>query len=427
MLYATVLWQHRKILCDQEAMDREKVNGNHNIGHIRFLVESYRPKYFYFEVIECLRRLLLASVIGIIASEKSSASSLLGLLVSSLFIYVFSKQEPFNIPSDNDLSVVLSYSLMFMFLAALLVKVSVVQDDSRDQQIFGVVLIIIFLAGPASLFVQLMKFFVMKVKQMYTRFKQSRQQPSQTQGIYSSDKEMQRDSDLSKSSIYENEDVNASSMSDKILQFLSVNPSDFSDSTDAIQQYLLGGLPEPSKSSTEDEGGNDGNDFKMPNFTDDNLWGPSSSLTWESKSPTLQRLGSLNFSESNDWLFSQSLPQEFSMPTLTKRMSFSDNSSDVNGIFSWNISTSSIPLESSFFSESSTEYPAKKLEDLGFDISSDHEKKISKTSESRYVVMRDSLLKSASSSTQRVSSLQDGSRSRSPNDSRNLSDMGTNI
>ena len=91
-------------------MDREKVKGNHNIGHIRFLVEAYRPAFFYFEVVECFRRLLLASVIGIIASEKSSASSLLGLLVSSLFIYVFSKLEPFTIPSDNDLSVVLSYS-----------------------------------------------------------------------------------------------------------------------------------------------------------------------------------------------------------------------------------------------------------------------------------------------------------------------------
>ena len=167
MLYATVLWQHRDILSDKEAMDREKVNGNHNIGHIRFLVDAYRPKYYYFEVIECIRRLLLASVIGIIASEKSAASSVLGFLISSLFIYVFSKLEPFNLSDDNDLCVVLSYSLMLMFLAALLIKISVVQEDSQDQEIFGLILIVIFVAGPVSLIAQTTKSTITAIIQRF--------------------------------------------------------------------------------------------------------------------------------------------------------------------------------------------------------------------------------------------------------------------
>ena len=167
MLYVTLLWQHRKTLCDQEAMDREKVNGNHNIGHIRFLVDAYRPRYFYFEVIESFRRLILASVIGVVASEKSAASSILGFLFSSLFVYIFSKQEPFNFPEDNNLCVVLSYSLMFMFLGALLIKISVVQESSHDQQVFGIILIVIFLAGPASLMFQVAKGSITMIMQRF--------------------------------------------------------------------------------------------------------------------------------------------------------------------------------------------------------------------------------------------------------------------
>jgi len=50
-LYATMLWMDRETLRDQDAMDRELLNGFPSVGHIKFLVEAYKPKYFFFEVV----------------------------------------------------------------------------------------------------------------------------------------------------------------------------------------------------------------------------------------------------------------------------------------------------------------------------------------------------------------------------------------
>jgi hypothetical protein len=452
MLYATLLWQQRKILCDQEAMDRERVNGNHNIGHIRFLVESYRPTYFYFEVVECFRRLLLASVIGIIASEKSSASSLLGLLISSLFIYVFSKQEPFNIPDDNDLSVVLSYSLMLMFLAALLIKVSVVQDNSRDQQVFGVVLIVVFLAGPASMFAQLTKGFIVDMKQKFAGIQRSKRKTDSPSSNDTSSLEnsLERSEPRSDEESAGTTSVNGESVFNKAqlikqssqhhketkrpkpVQTIELKTSD----KEKHRQYCNDDITESPKSPNV----NEGNHQFATSVEDSELRGPSSSRSRDiSKKPPPRRLSSFKFSEKNNWLFAtQSPPSKNSRPSLTKRMSFSENSSDVNGIFSSSASAASVPEQSS----------AKKIENLkddsSYDLKSKPKKSVAviarsinksssklKTLESELTnkVKQDSLLEATStpSSTLSAVSPQRGSLSRNPRPSKPVSPLGTTL
>jgi hypothetical protein len=86
------------------------------------LVSAYKPAHYYFEVLECIRRLLLASVIGIVASD-SAASAVLGILISQFFLAIFLKLKPFKDVDDSWLATVLSYSLTLFFLAALMIKV----------------------------------------------------------------------------------------------------------------------------------------------------------------------------------------------------------------------------------------------------------------------------------------------------------------
>jgi hypothetical protein len=62
---------------------------------------------------ECARRLLLASVIGLV-NPGTAASATLGILVCFGFCHVFEKR-PFKYDDDNDLGVVLAWSLTLFF------------------------------------------------------------------------------------------------------------------------------------------------------------------------------------------------------------------------------------------------------------------------------------------------------------------------
>ena len=116
----------------------------------------YACRFYWFEVLECGRRLLLASVIGIVSLE-SSAAPVLGLLISLGFIQVFNAR-PFKNEHNNNLGLVLQYSLTLLFVAGLMIKLdeggAIVNDDQEDQKVFGIVLLVILSFGPLSIIFQ---------------------------------------------------------------------------------------------------------------------------------------------------------------------------------------------------------------------------------------------------------------------------------
>lgn len=103
---------------------------------------------------ECFRRLALASAVGIV-DAGSAVSALLGVLICLAFLFVFIRWEPFKAKEDSDLGVVLSYALTFFFLSALLVKVDIISDGASEQQLFGIILIMLLGSGPIAIMLQL--------------------------------------------------------------------------------------------------------------------------------------------------------------------------------------------------------------------------------------------------------------------------------
>ena len=69
-----------------------------------------------FEVAECARRLFLASAIGML-DEDSSASPVAGLLIATVYTFVFTKLGPFKTAENNALAQILAYSLLLFFLS----------------------------------------------------------------------------------------------------------------------------------------------------------------------------------------------------------------------------------------------------------------------------------------------------------------------
>ena len=72
MLYAVLIWRQREILKSEEQMSAED-DSKKKVGHILFLVSHYETKCYWFEVLDCVRRLLLASIIGLV-SEASAVT-----------------------------------------------------------------------------------------------------------------------------------------------------------------------------------------------------------------------------------------------------------------------------------------------------------------------------------------------------------------
>ena len=150
-MYAILLWRNRVILNSPIAMGVEKLLGSPNTKRLSFLISAYKPQYFFFDVIECVRRLFLASIVGLVA-QNSPANAVCGLLVCMLFIWVFMKFEPYTEDHTNNLTVTLSYSLALFYLAALMAKVTV--SASSDQATYGGLLGFVFFAGPMILVAQ---------------------------------------------------------------------------------------------------------------------------------------------------------------------------------------------------------------------------------------------------------------------------------
>ena len=154
LMYALLLWKHRAILGDADATEAEEAAKSPSTGHLKFLTQSYSAGYFWFEVVECVRRLLLGAVVGILA-EDSAANAVAGLVLCILFTWVFVKHGPFREEEDNRMGVVLMYSLTFIFLGALMTKTDISGDDGDDQVMFGAFLTGIFFMGPAAAVYQL--------------------------------------------------------------------------------------------------------------------------------------------------------------------------------------------------------------------------------------------------------------------------------
>ena len=152
-LYFILLDRCRDILSDPHELAIEGMNEkvpDPRIGHVTFLTDSYTPEFYNFEVVECVRKLLLASIVGIVPELFAPVT---GLIISSLFIYVFTFR-PFEEKDLNSLGIVLQYALMLIYTASLVTKADMSGQSKEDQAAFGVLLVLIVMVGPVFIVFQ---------------------------------------------------------------------------------------------------------------------------------------------------------------------------------------------------------------------------------------------------------------------------------
>ena len=134
-MYGYLLFRDRDVLktkCRGEDSSR--------IEAISDLWEPYRSNVFYYELIECTRRILLSSVVVFIY-PNTSAQIAITILISFLFVVIFEAMSPYVSPWDRWISRLGQVVVFISMYVALLLKVDVSGERYSSQQAFEGILV----------------------------------------------------------------------------------------------------------------------------------------------------------------------------------------------------------------------------------------------------------------------------------------------
>ena len=133
LMYAALLFQHRAVLADASA-DKTVAEP------IASLWEPYRPERFYYEIIECARRIMLTGVIVFIY-PNDAAQIAINILIAVFFFAVFDILSPYTSDSDMWLSRGGQVIVFLSMFDLLLLKLDVSHERSQSQEAFAGVLV----------------------------------------------------------------------------------------------------------------------------------------------------------------------------------------------------------------------------------------------------------------------------------------------
>ena len=164
VMYATLLWRQRKAICpikgqwgkflcfkdvipprlgsvkeEDEITEQRKLDipNNPELNSIQFLFKEYEPYYWWYEIFECMRRLMLTGG-SVMFMEGSATQVVCGTLMALLAIHVYSICQPF-IEDENDvLALGAQWGIFFTLFAGLLLKLQLNRADGYDKDGSGI-------------------------------------------------------------------------------------------------------------------------------------------------------------------------------------------------------------------------------------------------------------------------------------------------
>jgi len=137
-LYSILLYQKRARL----AQDVEARFENEETRGIVFLWEPYKPEFFYFEVVETVRRLAMTGVLSII-DPGSFTQLTTGLIISCIHTAVLCFFKPYQEARDNNIGILSSALIVLTFISSSLTKYQKgLVDSDYDAKGLGIVLVL---------------------------------------------------------------------------------------------------------------------------------------------------------------------------------------------------------------------------------------------------------------------------------------------
>ena len=134
-LYAGLLFSNRRVLRDEKSREE-----SHFARPISDLWKPYKPQRFYYEMVECTRRILLTGAVVFIY-PKTASQIAVAFAIAVFFVFVSEAMAPYKSCWDAWTSRI-GHAIVFASMYfALLLKVDVSDESHSSQEIFGVILV----------------------------------------------------------------------------------------------------------------------------------------------------------------------------------------------------------------------------------------------------------------------------------------------
>ncbi|CAM9126201.1 unnamed protein product [Ectocarpus sp. 6 AP-2014] len=137
LFYAYLLYKNRRVLKSEDEVTRES---SPQVQPISDLWSPYKPGRFYYEVIECFRRMSLTGVIVFIY-PNTGAQIAVTLVIAFSFVVVSERLAPYISKWDASISLIGHIIVFISMYVALLSKVGVSDEGAVSQERFAGVLV----------------------------------------------------------------------------------------------------------------------------------------------------------------------------------------------------------------------------------------------------------------------------------------------
>ncbi|CAM9986983.1 unnamed protein product, partial [Laminaria digitata] len=136
--YSVVLYRSRAALKD--AMARE--TSTTDVAFCRELWAAYRPEVYFYEIVECVRRVMLSGVIVFIFPNTAGQVAT-AFLFALFFAALFMALDPYTRRFDTWLARTGHMVVLMSMFVALLQKVEMGDDDEFSKNAFAIVLVLV--------------------------------------------------------------------------------------------------------------------------------------------------------------------------------------------------------------------------------------------------------------------------------------------
>jgi len=170
MYIATMYFQHPRLTLKHEdyaELDHEtaidKRDKDLNLKHVHFLYYQYRPEHWYFEVLECVRKMFLTGLMMFVM-QNSATQLAIGVLISFLSFGAFAYIEPFLDPNDSWMQMCAQFATFLVLLTGLLFKMNVMSAPGEIPEDYAVAIMYIVVVFPICVAIYIVAYDIKSVR-----------------------------------------------------------------------------------------------------------------------------------------------------------------------------------------------------------------------------------------------------------------------
>jgi len=139
-VWLLLLLRQRHLLNGPHARSGNSDDAAPSLRPLRFLFSVYAPSYFFWEVLEMYRRVLLVGALPLL-SARSSRRAALGVVFALLSAVAYREMQPFAVGHNNQLAHVAQLSILLTFGAALALDTDI-GNNVDNTFLFGLLLVV---------------------------------------------------------------------------------------------------------------------------------------------------------------------------------------------------------------------------------------------------------------------------------------------